>query len=247
VVNSVAESLTSIYLYLLRRVANSPGCKIDYIRITNIKPQFKRIREIEDFSYLLIDRKAKMIYTTYYKKNLDGIKSGIRVELPPPKCIEAIYFGKALNITFRRARLFPTLYCDFIAIDNLCKELQPKYINLVFKNLTCEASAPYFKAVLDALGITEIHPECKSKIDYMTKLYYDIVKLEYFPRIGHILKLAAFYFAHVEKIITRLDARRLYYFLRYVNKLDPELTEGAKFGAEVYLRVLSNIRSNKAK
>jgi len=247
VVNRVGESLTSIYLYLLRRVAKSPGCKINYIRITNIKPKFERIKEIEDLSYLLIDRKSKTIYTTYYKKKLDEIKSGVRVELPPPKCVEAIYFGKALNITFRRARLFPTLYCDFIAINNLCRELKPNYVNLVFKNLTCEASAPYFKAVLDTLGISEIHPECLKKIEFMTKQYYDIVKLEHLPKIGHILKLAAFYFAHVEKIITRQDARRLYYFLRYVNRLDPELTEGAKFGAEVYLKLISNLRRNKAK
>ena len=243
----MGESLTSIYIYLLRRVASSPGCKIDYLRITNIKPRFKRIREIEDLSYLLIDRKAKTIYTSYYKKKLDEIKAGVRVEFPEPKCVESVYLGKALNITFRRARLFPTVYCDFIAINNLCRELKPNYVNLVFKNLTCEASAPYFKAVLDTLGIREIHPECQSKIDYMTKLYYDTVKLENLPKIGHLLKLSAFYFAHVEKIITRLDARRLYYFLRYVNKLDPELTEGAKFGAEVYLKLLSNLKRNKAK
>jgi len=246
-VKNMSESLTSIYIYLLRRLANSPGCKIDYIRITNIKPKFERIKEIEDYSYLLVDRKAKTIYTTYYKKKLDEIKSGVRVEYPEPKCVEAVYLGKALNITFRRARLFPTVYCDFIAINNLCRELKPNYVNLVFKNLTCEASAPYFKAVLDTLGITEIHPECQSKINYMTKLYYDTVMLEYLPKIGHLLKLAAFYFAHVEKIISRLDARRLYYFLRYVNKLDSELTEGAKFGAEVYLKLISNLRHNKPK
>jgi len=232
-------NLTHAYIHLLKRVVGSPGCRAENIKLQHIKPEFIRIREIEHLSYLLIDRKARNIFSAYYKPVLNKLVRG-EVVLRGT-CVESIRYDGVLEVNFKRARIFPTVYCDFIALSMLSQELKASYLDLNFRSLRGDASAPYIKAVIDVLGITSVHPDCEKTIERITKMYYNIVKLKELPRIGHLLKLSAFYFAHVKKLITREEARALYYYLRYENKLDLRPSQGWERGREVYLKLLSRI------
>lgn len=241
---NTAMDLRDTYLYLVRRSAQGENCGLKNICITNIDPAIERIPEIEPFSYILIDRKADSIFNHYYRPYLDSIKRGDIVRLPRETCVESVRFDGSLNITFRKARLFPTIYIDFLVIEKLARDLGANKVSLCFAKLSNNVTAPYFKAAIDALGISEACLSCIRTIQRMTKMYYDIVELKYFPRMGHFLKLAAFYFAHVHRIISRNEARLLYYYLRYKNSLDSRVRKGADYGEAIHRKVLSRIRSN---
>lgn len=239
-------NLTEAYIYLLRKVAGSPGCKVENLRLQRIKPEFTRLREIEPFSYLLIDRKVKSILSNYYEPVLSLLERGERVELEGT-CVESIHYSRALSrvleVSFRKARIFPTVYCDFMALSILSQKLGAEYLDLTFRNLRGDAIAPYFKAVLDTLGITELHPSCEKTIERITKMYHDMLTLRVRPRIGHFLKLAAFYLVYVKRMLTREEARALYHYLRYMNNLRMLPHQRWDLGREIHSRIIPRIGS----
>jgi len=245
-VAGVTMNLKETYIYLLKSAALSNNCGSSNVVISNIDPKMERIPAIEPLSYILIDDKFKSIFSSYYEPYLNLIRQGKVVKLPGKACVESVKFDGSLDISFRRARLFPTTYIDFLAIEKLAEDLGAKELNLHFSRMSNNLVAPYFKAVLDILGIKEVSSSCIKTIEDKTRMYYDIVELKYIPRMGHFLKLAAFYFAHVKRIISRQEARMLYYYLRYKNSLDSKPLKGEEYGESVYHKIISSIRSNNS-
>lgn len=225
--------LTEVYMDLLRKVAMGSQCEIKKAYYGYIKPEFKRIPVIEDISFILLERKARYIFSHYYLPKLDDIVRGDQVVLPQSMCVESVRLVdagyRAMDITFRKARIFPTVYSDFMVISRLSEALRVDRLNLYFRKVSAKMIAPYFTAALERLGIREISDSCRRWSDYVRDMYYKVVLAEVKPRQGRILKQAAFYFAHVEKMIERHEARKIYYALRYINGLDPRVHYKASF------------------
>lgn len=225
--------LSEVYMDLLRKVAMGSQCEIKKAYYSYIKPEFKRIEVIEDISFILLERKARWIFSHYYLPRLDEILKGDQVTLPQSMCVESVRLVESgyrhMDITFRKARIFPTVYSDFLVISRLSESLRIDRLNLYFRKVSAKMIAPYFTAALERLGIREISDSCRRWSDYIRDMYYKVVLAEVKPRQGRILKQAAFYFAHVEKMIERHEARKIYYALRYINGLDPRVHYKASF------------------
>jgi hypothetical protein len=225
--------LNYVYMDLLKKVALGYQCEMKGAYYSYIKPEFKRIQEIEDISFILLERKARYIFSHYYLPKLDDIVEGKHVSLPSSMCVESIRLiesnHRALDIVFRRARIFPTVYSDFLVLSKLSKGIKVSKVNLYFKKVSAKMIAPYFTVAIERLGIKDISDSCMKWSENIRNMYYKIVLAEVKPRQGRILKQAAFYFAHVEKMIERLEARKIYYALRYINGLDPKICNQASF------------------
>jgi hypothetical protein len=242
----VSEEVTlrDIYLQLIRDLALSPKLEIKDVKIDNVTPIFERIPEIEDLSYLILDRKAKTIFKHYYQPHLEKLKAGEKIHLGRSYCVEEISYDGNLNVTFRKARIFPTLYCDFIVLSMLAKELNVQRINLYFKNVSAQIIAPYFKALIDRLGIREISEGSMNWINYMMKTYRDAAVYLKVPKLGHLLKLIAFYYCTVEKRINRKEARYLYYYFRKCANLKLWSEAKCEDGYKIRLKLLSELTGN---
>jgi hypothetical protein len=238
-------TLTDVYMDLLKKVAMGSQCEIKKAYYGYIKPEFKRIEVIEDISFILLERKARYIFSHYYLPRLDSILKGEQVVLPQSMCVESVRLTgteyRTMDITFRKARIFPTVYSDFMVISRLAESLRVERLNLYFRKVSAKMIAPYFTAALERLGIREISDSCRRWSDYIRDMYYKVVLAEVKPRQGRILKQAAFYFAHVEKMIERHEARKIYYALRYINGLDPRVHYKASF--ELLSKLQERIRS----
>lgn len=236
--------LNDVYMDLLRKVAQGYQCEIKKAYYNYIKPEFRRIEEIEDVSFILLERKARYIFTHYYLPKLGDIVRGEQITLPQSMCVESVRLiessYRALDIVFRKARIFPTVYSDFVVISRLSEGIQVSRLNLYFRKVSAKMIAPYFTAAIKRLGISDISDSCARWSEYIRNMYYRIVLAEMKPRQGRILKQAAFYFAHVEKMIERHEARKIYYALRYINGLDPRVHYKASF--EILSRLQDRIR-----
>jgi len=237
-------TLKDVYLDLIKSLAQSSNLEVKHVRMYNIVPTFERIAKIEDLSYLILDKKIQTILKHYYQPHLTSLKSGKEVILEKSSCVERIFFDGDLNVKFRRARIFPTLYCDLIVLSIVAEELRAIRINLDFSLVSARIIAPYFKALIDRLEIKNISKGSSKWIDYMMKVYRDAIIYSKIPRFGHLLKLIAFYYCTVEKRINRTEARYLYYYFRKCANL--KLFSGGRYedGYKVYLKLLSELRSN---
>jgi hypothetical protein len=240
------KTLKDVYVELIREIALSPKLELKDVEIKDVAPVFERIPDIEDLSYLIVDRKARTIFRHYYEPHLEKLRAGERIHLGRAYCVEEVWYDGDLNVVFRKARVFPTLYCDFLVLSMLAETLGARRINLKFKNISAQIVAPYFRTILERLGIESISEGSKAWIDYMSRVYRDAAIYLKVPRLGHLLKLIAFYYSTVEKRISRREARYLYYYFRKVANLKLWSERRCEDGYKVRLRLLSELLSNSS-
>jgi len=122
-------SLGEVYSELILREYTRSGYMITSTNVAynKITPEFERNSELERRVHIGIDKKAKYIRKKYYSGMITKGK----------KCITDVLIldDDHLLIRFKTARLFPTLYIDFLVISEYMKEHNIKYASLFFEKI----------------------------------------------------------------------------------------------------------------
>jgi len=237
-------TLNTVYLDIVKEALRRDRCEVSPVVYYPVDLSFERIVEIEKFSYLLIDKKRKSIFESYYKTHISSLRRGKKIFYPNSSCLESIQIqDRVLEVVFRRARIFPTLYIDFIVLNDLRDLLDIDSAMIKVKKASNRGAEPYLYKVAEALKInsnlSSISHKCIETIQRRLKQYEKIVKLESRAKVGKILKLASFYYCHGEEKISRAEARRLYYYLRYMNNLDSKTRRGGEDGEKIIRKIFN--------
>jgi len=170
--------------------------------------EFQRDPELERMSFILVDEKLRYVLKTYWDEILQTKGKKKLYELPR-KCITKVEVRPPLlRVYFKRARLFPNLYVDLLAISKVAPELGCTRGELWIQESYSAIVLPYIFRVALKLGISRFSEEFLQAAQKVEQLYLDIISGKELPPTYNYGKVAIFYGAHVLGLYSRIAARR---------------------------------------
>lgn len=215
----ITKDLTEMYKKALEAVVvYSDGRGIKFKAVAKSR-KFKRDLALEEMSYIIIKKKINYIKQRYWREIIktEGIRKKYFLHT---KCIDFVEINHPrLTVVFNAAKVFPVFYVDLIVISDISKLLDVNEIEVEVKNLWARYISPYVLQAAKYLAITNMNPKFLELAKKYEKLYLDVIYNHLHPGRTEIIKCATFYGAHVLKLYSRRDARKLYYKVRYKGEL----------------------------